>query len=121
MIFTTGARYLETQGHVGCLPDEKQKKTRLIFNITLTLDLDCDGSLVKDTLENTFDYRVIKTVVDETLASRHFAVIESLAAIIAEKLLNSDDRILKVRVNIEKPDAVSGAFRPWTELELSNE
>ncbi len=66
--------------------------------------LDLQPSANSDNIDETADYRQAISIVKETIKTSKFALVEKLAEVIAQKLLQLD-LVNKVRVKLSKPAA----------------
>jgi dihydroneopterin aldolase len=90
-------------GYTGALPEEQVLGQWFEVDLTLWLDLSTAGQ--SDRLEDTLDYREVISFVQQTIRSSRFALLERLAANIAEGVLAISDGkapILQVRVALTK-------------------
>ena len=100
---------MEFEGHTGCFDFEK--KDGQMFIVSLDLFVDRIRGCYTDDLADTVDYSNIYEVTKETVTGDDGNLIERLAQKIADAVLEADKRILKVRVNVSKPEApVKGIF-----------
>ena len=100
---------MEFEGHTGCFDFEK--KDGQMFIVSLDLFVDRIRGCYTDDLADTVDYSKIYEVTKETVTGDDGNLIERLAQKIADAVLEADKRILKVRVNVSKPEApVKGIF-----------
>ena len=96
-------RGLEITACHGVLPEEKVNPQRFIFDI----DLDGDflyGAL-NDDLGETVDYGEVCLLVEEITKNNSFDLIEKLSAECAFSILESFEKVQKVRVTCNKPEA----------------
>ena len=89
-------------GYTGYLPEEQVLGQWFEADLTLWLDLLPAGK--SDRIEDTLDYRKAISTVQELLKTSKFALIERVAAEIAEAML-SDERVQQVQVRLSKPAA----------------
>ncbi|MCR4768172.1 MAG: 2-amino-4-hydroxy-6-hydroxymethyldihydropteridine diphosphokinase [Saccharofermentans sp.] len=100
---------MEFEGHTGCFDFEKKDGQKFI--VSLDLFVDRIRGCYTDDLADTVDYSNIYEVTKETVTGDDGNLIERLAQKIADAVLEADKRILKVRVNVSKPEApVKGIF-----------
>ena len=100
---------IEFEGHTGCFDFEKKDGQKFI--VSLDLFVDRIRGCYTDDLADTVDYSKIYEVTKETVTGDDGNLIERLAQKIADAVLEADKRILKVRVNVSKPEApVKGIF-----------
>lgn len=91
---------MEFHAHHGALDEEATLGARFTVDLELALDLPAE-----DVLDATIDYaRVYGAVQQVVTGSRHY-LIESLAAIIAEKLLAAEPLLDALLVRVHKPHA----------------
>jgi dihydroneopterin aldolase len=98
-------RRLELMASVGVYEVERRYEQRILVSIDLDVVDDYDG--ISDRLEDVLDYGAVVETVRRIVGERHFHLIETLAERVAEACLG-DARVERVRISIEKPDAVPG-------------
>ena len=89
-------------GYTGYLPEEQVLGQWFEVNLTLSIDLTQAGKT--DQIEHTLDYRQAIAIVRNLIQSNRFALIEKLAAAIADEILQLE-RVQQVRVQLTKPAA----------------
>jgi dihydroneopterin aldolase len=91
-------RGLEIPGRHGAEPEEREREQPFLYDVELELPEPAD-----DRLEETVDYREVVALVREVSGSRQFALLETMAAAVADVLL---ERIPaeRVRVRVRKPE-----------------
>ena len=100
---------MEFEGHTGCLDFEKTDGQKFI--VSLDIFLDRIKGCYTDDLTDTVDYAMIYEEVKKIVTEDKGNLIECLAQKVADCVLAADGRILKVIVNISKPEApVKGIF-----------
>ena len=87
---------------IGIYPEERKKKQKLIFNITINA---CLKEPLDDEITNTIDYADVENKVAYLIENSDFFLIETLANEVAKIILN-DKRIESVIVKIDKPNAL---------------
>ena len=93
-------RALQLQGHHGATEEEQERGQRFLFDLDLVAG---DAGARSDDLADTVDYRDVVACVREVSDGRRFALLEALAAAIADELLGRF-RLARVRVRVRKPD-----------------
>lgn len=88
---------------VGINADERREKQDVLINLVLFADLSRAGRT--DCIEDAADYRAIKKRVLAAVEVSEFYLVEALAEAIARICLD-DPKVLKVRVQVEKPTAL---------------
>ena len=96
-------RDLRTRCIVGIQADERVKKQDVIINITMQADL--SAACTSDRIEDTVDYKGIKQRVLKLIESSSCFLLEHLAQLVAEAVLQ-DERVRLVTVSIDKPGAL---------------
>ncbi len=100
---------MEFEGHTGCLDFEKADGQKFI--VSLDIFLDRIKGCYTDELSDTVDYAMIYEEVKKVVTEDSGNLIECLAQKVADCVFAADGRILKVIVNISKPEApVKGIF-----------
>ena len=89
-------------GYTGYLSEEQVLGQWFEVNLTLSIDLTQAGKT--DQIEHTLDYRQAIAIVKNLIQSNRFALVEKLAAAIADEILQLD-RVQQVRVQLTKPAA----------------
>ncbi|OEF95796.1 2-amino-4-hydroxy-6-hydroxymethyldihydropteridine diphosphokinase [Desulfuribacillus alkaliarsenatis] len=100
---------MQFYGRHGVLKEEEQLGQPFIVNIELYGNLQEAGKT--DDLEHTINYGQVYLGVKEIVENRRFQLIEALAEAIASEILNVYDKVLKLKVQIQKPQApIAGVF-----------
>lgn len=93
-------RGLRVAGIVGVLDHERTQAQPLEVDLDLALDLSAAGA--SDDLADTVDYGAVCAVAEQVIATTAFALLEALAAQMAERVLGVDARIDSVTVSVRK-------------------
>jgi dihydroneopterin aldolase len=93
-------RGLRLVGRVGVLDLERSQDQPLEIDLDLTVDLAPAGT--SDDLADTVDYGAVCDQVAATVGAGHVALLERLAARVADAVLAVDGRIAAVGVTIRK-------------------
>ncbi len=96
-------RDLSTRCIIGIYPEERCRTQDVTFNITLYADY--RKACLSDSIEDTVDYKAIKTSVIEMVESSEFLLIERLAEAVADCCLQAKG-VEKVEVTVDKPGAL---------------
>ncbi len=86
-------------GYTGYLPEEQVLGQWFEVDVTLWLDLSVAGK--SDAIGDTLDYRSIIGTVQHLVKTSKFALIERLATVIAEAILQSN-QVTQVQVRLSK-------------------
>lgn len=89
-------------GYTGLLPEEQVLGQWFEVDLTLWLDLARAGE--SDNIQQTCDYRQAIAAVKERIKTAKFALVEKLAAAIADDILQLGS-VKQVRVQLTKPAA----------------
>ncbi|MFN5515105.1 MAG: dihydroneopterin aldolase [Cyanobacteriota bacterium] len=92
-------RDIRTYGYTGFLPAEQTLGQWFSVDLVLWTDLGRAGG--SDALEDTFDYRQAIAVVQTTIEGEKFALVERLAAVIAQRILRLGG-VEQVKVSLTK-------------------
>jgi dihydroneopterin aldolase len=97
-------RGLELRGRHGVLEHERETWQPFLYDVELELP-----EPRADELEETVDYREVVELVRELSDARRFQLLESLAAAVADALLDRFGEVERVRVRVRKPEVDPGA------------
>ena len=89
---------LELHGFHGALPVERERGQRFLVDVSLGV-----AEPSSDAIEATVDYRAVALAVREVSDARAYVLLETLAAAVAEALLERFPAE-RVRVRVRKPD-----------------
>lgn len=92
-------RGLRALGFCGALPEEQER--RQPFEVDLDVETDLSVAGASDELPDTVDYGALCAQVESVVLDERFALMERLAARIAEVVL-ADERIAAVTVTVRK-------------------
>jgi len=92
-------RGLRAVGYCGALPEEQLRAQPFEVDLEVEADLSLPGRT--DQLHDTLDYGAIASNVEQVVTTERFALLERLAARIAEVIL-ADPRALAVTVRVRK-------------------
>ena len=108
-------RKLKLSVFLGVYAEEQESPRPVIADIELGLDL--SRAAMTDALADTVDYAALtETIRARCAPPRRYALVERLAAEIADLCLVFDSRIESVRVAVGKPGAVAAAETVEVEL-----
>ena len=98
---------LEIFGHHGVLDDEQREGQTFLFDVTLDV-----AEPAADRIEDVVDYRDVAARVKQVSDSRRFGLLESLAAAVADELVEGFP-VMHVRVRVRKPEP-AGVPAEWS-------
>jgi 7,8-dihydroneopterin aldolase/epimerase/oxygenase len=99
---------LEIPGRHGATPEEHERDQPFLYDLELELP-----EPQADRLEETVDYREIVAVVREVSTSQERQLLESLAAAVADALIERFP-LERARVRVRKPEVRLEAPVEWT-------
>jgi FolB domain-containing protein len=111
-------RDLLARGIIGINDWEREKPQDILINIVIFTDLTKAGQT--DDIEESVNYRTISKKVQARAETAQRLTVEALAADIADICLQ-EKGVMKVRVKVEKPNAVRFAHSVGVEIERSRE
>lgn len=100
MTVTVELAGLELHGHHGVEEEERRTGQRFLFDLWLAVPRRAAES---DRIEDAVDYREVVALVREVSDGRVFALLEGLAAAVADAILGRFP-VEHVRVRVRKPD-----------------
>jgi len=109
---------LRAKGIIGVNDWEREVLQDILINITIYVDLSTAGR--SDDLNDSVSYSTIANQVLSIAENTKRFTVEALASDIAEQCLKHN-RVLRVRVRVEKPDAVRYARSVGVEIERSRD
>lgn len=101
---------------IGTNKNEREEKQEISIDIALWADL--KKAMENDSIKDTIDYKELKKKIIKEVEASSFHLIEALAYHIA-KLCISEEKVLKVKVKLEKPGALRFAKTVGVELVLN--
>ena len=93
-------RGLRVVGTHGVLAEEQARAQP--FEVDLELSVDLTAASTSDSLDDTVDYGAVVDVAAAVVTNERFALLERLAARIADAVLGLDSRIDAVEVTVTK-------------------
>ena len=91
---------LDFHGYHGVFEEEARFGARFTVDVEMHLNLPA-----KDVLADTVDYARVYDLVRREVTEERYRLIEALAARIANRLLDSEARVVRVVVRVHKPHA----------------
>lgn len=109
-------RNLVTEAVVGVFDHEKTTTQTVCISLDMTVRE--DGNPLEDDISNVVCYGAAAEKVKKICQSGHVHLIETMAERIAQEILK-DQRILSIRIRIEKPEAFEDCDAVGIEIERS--
>jgi dihydroneopterin aldolase len=103
-VITVELHGLALFGHHGVQEEERRRGQRFLFDLWLDL-----AEPARDRIEETVDYRQVAACVHEVSDGMQFRLLESLAAAVADALLERFAALTTARVRVRKPKVRLGA------------
>jgi dihydroneopterin aldolase len=94
---------IRSYGHHGALPEETRLGQR--FTVSVELELDTRPAAAGDDLTKTVNYASVIRTVEEQLKGKPVYLIETLAQLIAARILGNYEVVQAVTVEVHKPFA----------------
>lgn len=107
-------RNMELQASIGVHPHEHQAAQRIRINVDLGVAE--DPAEREDRLHRVVDYERLASTVRRIVGARHVNLVETLAEQLAASCLE-DERVLLVRVRVEKLDVFADTEAAGVEVE----
>ncbi len=108
-------RDLLLRGIIGINPDERVKQQDILINVVMFADI--RKAAVSDEIDDAVDYKTItKSIIQHVENSSDF-LVEKLVTDIAGLIFETDDKVQKVQVRVEKPGALRFAGSVGIEIE----
>jgi 7,8-dihydroneopterin aldolase/epimerase/oxygenase len=107
---------LDVSACIGVRDWERQVRQRLLIDIELNTD--AAAAARRDNLDDALDYGAVARFVHNIAANSSCRLIETLAELIAERVLEQF-QVPHVKVVVHKPSAVPGARDTSIEIERS--
>lgn len=88
---------------VGINDDERIKKQDILINVEAEIDM--TRAIKSDRIEDTFDYKMLTKKILDAIEPSKFFLIETLADTVLQ-IVMADARVVKARVEVDKPFAL---------------
>ena len=114
---TVGIRRLKIHTIVGLLPHERVQKQDIFVSIELSINFSrCIQNDTED-LRYSVDYAAVAKDITRWIKIEKFELLESIALLGTERILNQYATVTQCTIEIEKPAAIemaTGAWVRWT-------
>lgn len=90
-------------GYHGVFDHERRAGQNFVVDVLLKLDL--TKASISDDLKDTIDYGAVSLLVTNAITGTPFSLIEKLAGVIADGLLEEFPALQEVQVTVHKPEA----------------
>ena len=90
--------------YLGVYDFEHKAKRPIVINIEI--DYSDESSCRSDNLSDTLDYDIIIKQIKDLIADKRFDLIEKLAFDILQVVFNTDEKIIKAVVTVDKPKII---------------
>ena len=105
-------RALAIEAEIGVYPHERGRRQPLVIDVELDL-----APTSVDAIRDTVNYETLAQRAQALAAGGHIDLVETFAERLARDCLG-DARVQRVRVRIEKPQAIAGAAAAGVEIVL---
>lgn len=108
---------IELQVSIGCLPEEKLTRQRIILDIAISFSSPPQGAIT-DEIKDTYSYTNLVFLIKEFINTRHFNLIENLAVsthdliikdLVAKNYTNSCVKVKVTKFPASIPELFHGA------------
>ena len=106
-MFTLKIKDLKAETILGIYDWEKKAVRPVVLNLELSLSDAITGH--SDAMKDSVDYDLIEQRVLQHLSANSYNLIETLVSDIGKLVLSLDQRILSVRIEVDKPGALKSA------------
>ena len=116
-----GIRRLKIHTIVGLLPHERIHKQDIFVSVDMSIDFSGSHQAGIETLAGSVDYAAVATELTHWIQQSKFELLETIALLGTERLLNQHPAIQSCTIEIEKPAAIeeaSGAWVSWTQVRM---
>ncbi|NKQ35733.1 MAG: dihydroneopterin aldolase [Chloroflexi bacterium] len=106
---------LRLRGIIGIHPEERVKEQEIVINVIMFADI--RPAAVSDDIADAVDYETITRQITRYVESSKNHLVEKLATNIARLVLAECEQVAKVRVRVEKSEALPAAQSVGVEIE----
>ncbi len=106
---------LRLRGIIGIHPEERVQAQEIVINVVMFAD--SRPAAISDDIAEAVDYEVIARQITRYVESSKNHLVEKLAANIARLILAECEQVAKVRVRVEKSEALPAAQSVGVEIE----
>ncbi|MBR7128013.1 MAG: dihydroneopterin aldolase [Lentisphaeria bacterium] len=100
-------RNLEVDTIIGIFEHERLNRQKVLINCEVALDLSRAGE--SDDFRDALNYSEIEQILYETAQNSQFLLVEKLASVMADKIMNLAESVQSVRITVDKPNAAKYA------------
>lgn len=100
--------------HHGVMQEEHRIGGR--FEVDVIMAIDIEAAAADDDLDATVDYERVYSLVREIVTRNRFYLIERLAFLIAQHVLETFERVTDVEVHVRKPNPPVGGTADRAEV-----
>ena len=112
-------RDLLLRGIIGINPEERVKQQDILINVVMFADI--RKAAVSDDIEDAVDYKTVTKRIIQHVEESSDYLVEKLVSDIARLVFEVSDKVLKVQVRVEKPNALRFASSVGIEIERARE
>ncbi len=116
-----GVRRLKVHTIVGLLPHERIHKQDIFVSVDMAIDFSGCHQAGVETLSESVDYAAVATELTHWIQQGKFELLETIALLGTERLLEQYPVIQSCTIEIEKPAAIeeaTGAWVSWTRIRM---
>mgnify|MGYP002624076647 CR=1 FL=1 len=103
----------------GVNPEEKENGQKFILDVTYYLDL--SAACQSDNLDDTVSYAQVVKIIRKVFCEQSYDLIERAAQVVCDALFEAFDKIEKIEITLQKPDAPVRAEFDYMAVTLQRE
>jgi 7,8-dihydroneopterin aldolase/epimerase/oxygenase len=107
---------LRVSGILGIHEHEQQTPQTILVNAVVKADI--SAAAENDDIHQTVNYSTMAKMIAKTIQESHFLTVEALVTTLADQILE-DQRVKKVWLRVEKPEALTDADSVGVEITRS--
>ena len=100
-------RNLEVDTIIGIFEHERLNRQNVLINCEVSLDLNKAGE--SDDFKDALNYSEVEEILYQTAKNSKFFLVEKLAAVMADKVMELDPTVKAVKIIVDKPNAAKYA------------
>lgn len=108
-----GLQQLRIQTIVGLLPFERIQPQEIWLNITMHIDFQQCNQDGRESLDYSVDYATVATDLTQWIQQEKFKLIESIALLGCQRILEKHPLVSKCTIEVHKPEAIEDAHSAW--------
>lgn len=107
-------------GIIGVYPHERENKQSILVDLELEID-SFEEAIQFDNISNSLDYSEVYRIVEATIESSSFNLLETLANKIILNCFQLDKKVINIKIKITKPNAIAATKNLGIEINLNRQ